>query len=120
MISARKLATTRFAPANTISRWDPDARYLGAGKPITPKERPRCENVVDLTEALRKSVDCAAAFLRLEEVGQDREEGDSGAEGDVDADRRQGAHDRPRRSRPPSSSGSRRRPDEADRWPGLI
>jgi DNA end-binding protein Ku len=27
-----------------------------AGKPITPKERPRGENVVDLMEALRKSV----------------------------------------------------------------
>ena len=27
-----------------------------AGKPITPKERPRGENVVDLMEALRRSV----------------------------------------------------------------
>jgi DNA end-binding protein Ku len=32
-----------------------------AGKPITPKERPRGENVVDLMEALRKSVGGAAA-----------------------------------------------------------
>jgi DNA end-binding protein Ku len=32
-----------------------------AGKPITPKERPRGENVVDLMEALRKSVGAAAA-----------------------------------------------------------
>jgi DNA end-binding protein Ku len=32
-----------------------------AGKPITPKERPRGENVVDLTEALRRSVGGAAA-----------------------------------------------------------
>jgi len=31
-----------------------------AGKPITPKERPRGENVVDLMEALRKSVGGAA------------------------------------------------------------
>jgi DNA end-binding protein Ku len=31
-----------------------------AGKPITPKERPRGENVVDLMEALRKSVGRAA------------------------------------------------------------
>jgi DNA end-binding protein Ku len=30
-------------------------------KPITPKERPRGENVVDLKEALRKSVGGAAA-----------------------------------------------------------
>jgi DNA end-binding protein Ku len=32
-----------------------------AGKPIVPKERPRGENVVDLMEALRKSVGGAAA-----------------------------------------------------------
>src|SRR6201990_2935051 len=32
-----------------------------AGKPITPKERPRGENVVDLIDALRKSVSGAAA-----------------------------------------------------------
>jgi DNA end-binding protein Ku len=32
-----------------------------AGKPITAKERPRGENVVDLMDALRKSVDGAAA-----------------------------------------------------------
>jgi DNA end-binding protein Ku len=32
-----------------------------AGKPITPKERPRGENVVDLMEALRKSVGGAGA-----------------------------------------------------------
>jgi DNA end-binding protein Ku len=31
-----------------------------AGKPITPKERPRGENVVDLMEALRRSVGGAA------------------------------------------------------------
>jgi DNA end-binding protein Ku len=32
-----------------------------AGKPLAPKERPRGENVVDLMEALRRSVDGAAA-----------------------------------------------------------
>src|SRR5215472_8994923 len=32
-----------------------------AGKPIAPKERPRGENVVDLMEALRRSVGGAAA-----------------------------------------------------------
>ncbi len=32
-----------------------------AGKPITPKERPRGENVVDLMEALRRSVGGASA-----------------------------------------------------------
>ena len=35
-----------------------------AGKPITPKERPRGENVVDLMEALRKSVGGATAETR--------------------------------------------------------
>jgi DNA end-binding protein Ku len=32
-----------------------------AGKPITPKERPRGENVVDLMDALRKSIGGTAA-----------------------------------------------------------
>ena len=36
-----------------------------AGKPIVPKERPRGENVVDLMDALRKSVGGAAAEPRL-------------------------------------------------------
>src|ERR1700756_4301579 len=35
-----------------------------AGKPITPKERPRGENVVDLMEALRRSVGGAAVARR--------------------------------------------------------
>jgi DNA end-binding protein Ku len=35
-----------------------------AGKPITPKERPRGENVVDLMEALRRSVGGEAGELR--------------------------------------------------------
>jgi len=37
-----------------------------AGKPITPKERPRGENVVDLMEALRKSVGGAGASKSAE------------------------------------------------------
>src|SRR6202007_505210 len=36
-----------------------------SGKPITPKERPRGENVVDLMEALRKSVGGAAAETKV-------------------------------------------------------
>jgi len=35
-----------------------------AGKPITPKERPRGENVVDLMDALRKSIGGSAAETR--------------------------------------------------------
>ena len=35
-----------------------------AGKPITPKERPRGDNVVDLMEALRRSVGGGAADTR--------------------------------------------------------
>jgi DNA end-binding protein Ku len=34
---------------------------LRSGKPITPKERPRGENVVDLMDALRKSIGGAAS-----------------------------------------------------------
>jgi DNA end-binding protein Ku len=37
-----------------------------AGKPITPKERPRGENVVDLMEALRRSVGGAAAETKAD------------------------------------------------------
>ena len=36
-----------------------------AGKPIVPKERPRGENVVDLMEALRRSVGGAAAEMKV-------------------------------------------------------
>jgi DNA end-binding protein Ku len=43
-----------FAP---VFRTDAPKR---AGKPISPKERPRGENVVDLMEALRRSVGGAA------------------------------------------------------------
>jgi DNA end-binding protein Ku len=35
-----------------------------AGKPITPKERPRGENVVDLMEALKRSVGGAASEIK--------------------------------------------------------
>jgi DNA end-binding protein Ku len=38
-----------------------------AGKPITPKERPRGENVVDLMEALRRSVGGAAGETKAAE-----------------------------------------------------
>jgi DNA end-binding protein Ku len=38
-----------------------------SGKPITPKERPRGDNVVDLMEALRKSVGGAAATSKAAE-----------------------------------------------------
>ena len=38
-----------------------------AGKPITPKERPRGENVVDLMEALRRSVGGAAGETKVAE-----------------------------------------------------
>ena len=37
-----------------------------SGKPITPKERPRGENVVDLMDALRKSVGGAASETKAE------------------------------------------------------
>ena len=40
-----------------------------AGKPITPKERPRGENVVDLMDALRKSVGGAATETKAPKKG---------------------------------------------------
>ena len=40
-----------------------------AGKPITPKERPRGENVVDLMDALRKSVGGATADTKAPKKG---------------------------------------------------
>jgi DNA end-binding protein Ku len=56
-----------------------------SGKPITPKERPRSENVVDLMEALRRGGGREGA----EEVGQEAAEGRRLAKGNADADRRQ-------------------------------
>jgi DNA end-binding protein Ku len=41
-----------------------------AGKPITPKERPRGENVVDLMEALRRSVGGAAEQAKPKKSGK--------------------------------------------------
>jgi DNA end-binding protein Ku len=40
-----------------------------SGKPIVPKERPRGENVVDLMEALRKSVRGAAGEIKAPKKG---------------------------------------------------
>ena len=40
-----------------------------SGKPITPKERPRGENVVDLMDAMRKSVGGAAAEAKAPKKG---------------------------------------------------
>jgi hypothetical protein len=61
-----------------------------SGKPITPKERPRGENVVDLMEPLRtmRRRRCGRTF-RSEEAGQEVEEGLGWPEGDADADSRQ-------------------------------
>ena len=63
-----------------------------AGKPITPKERPRGENVVDLMDALRKSVGGAAAETRAPKKSAKKpRKGGGRPEGDADADRRQEA-----------------------------
>ena len=63
-----------------------------AGKPITAKERPRGENVVDLMEALRRSVGGGRGRdPSREKAGQEVEEGGARAEGNADADRRQEA-----------------------------
>ena len=61
-----------------------------AGKPITAKERPRGENVVDLMDALRKSIGARRAGQGLE-AGQEAAQGRQRSEGNADADRRQEA-----------------------------
>jgi DNA end-binding protein Ku len=78
-----------------------------AGKPITPKERPHGENVVDLMEALRRRGGREGA----EEVRQEAAQGRQRPEGNADADRRQKSRRRRprRRSRRPGRSGSRPR-----------
>ena len=64
-----------------------------AGKPITAKARPRGENVVDLMDALRKSIGAAAAAKELE-AGQEAAQGRERSEGNADANRRQEAGER--------------------------
>ena len=62
-------------------------------KPITPKERPRGENVVDLMDALRQRVSAAQrrrARLRRSPPRKPSKAADR-SEGDADADRRQEA-----------------------------
>ncbi|MGY4592293.1 hypothetical protein ACVWXL_000039 [Bradyrhizobium sp. GM22.5] len=62
-----------------------------AGKPITAKARPRGENVVDLMDALRKSIgaDAAAATDSQKKASQEGAQGLGRAEGNADADCRQ-------------------------------
>ena len=61
-----------------------------AGKPITAKERPRGENVVDLMDALRKSIGGRGGSDRgAEEASQEAAQGGGRSEGNADADRRQ-------------------------------
>jgi DNA end-binding protein Ku len=63
-----------------------------SGKPITPKDRPRGENVVDLMEALRRSAGGRSGRDQgPEEGGQEAAQGRGRPEGNADADRRQEA-----------------------------
>ena len=62
-----------------------------AGKPITAKERPRGENVVDLMDALRKSIGGAAGPAKDSRSRPRSPEGAGRPEGNADADRRQEA-----------------------------
>ena len=59
-----------------------------AGKPIAAKARPRGENVVDLMDALRKSIGAAEPAKEFED-GQEAAQGRQWSEGNADADRRQ-------------------------------
>ena len=49
-----------------------------AGKPITPKERPATGNVVDLMEALRRSVSKEAAPAKATKLAKKRRKAASG------------------------------------------
>lgn len=69
-----------------------------AGKVIRPKERPKGENVVDLMDALRKSVGGAAVGAAMQKKPAKKTEESVGwPEGNADADRRQDAGERGRR-----------------------
>ncbi|SPP92656.1 conserved protein of unknown function [Bradyrhizobium vignae] len=59
-----------------------------AGKPITAKASPRGENVVDLMDALRKSIgrDATGPDRGAEESSQDAAQGGRWAEANADAD----------------------------------
>jgi hypothetical protein len=61
-----------------------------SGKPITPKDRPRGGNMVDLMDALRKSVGAAAAAPASKKPAR-KSERRARSEGDADADRRKEA-----------------------------
>ncbi|SDF00260.1 DNA end-binding protein Ku [Bradyrhizobium brasilense] len=58
-----------------------------AGKPITPKERPASTNVVDLMEALRRSVGKEAAPAKGGQARQEAAKGGGRPEGNADAHR---------------------------------
>jgi DNA end-binding protein Ku len=63
----------RFGPENFEDHYETALVDLinqkRSGKPITPKERPRGENVVDLMDALRKSVGGATADTKAPKKG---------------------------------------------------
>jgi hypothetical protein len=63
-----------------------------AGKPIRPKERPKGKNVVDLMEALRRSVGGASGETKApKKPAKKSKRAAAGAEGDADAHRGQEA-----------------------------
>jgi DNA end-binding protein Ku len=62
-----------------------------AGKPITPKERPRGENVVDLMDAAQERRRGRLREQGSEEEPQEATEGRQRPKGNADADRRQEA-----------------------------
>ena len=97
----------RFEPENFKDHYETALVDLidqkRSGKPITPKERPRGKNVVDLMDALRKSVGGATADTKAPKKRQGKR--DRGrAEGNADADRRREAGEGDRRKKPAARS----------------
>jgi DNA end-binding protein Ku len=81
--------------------------WKGSGKPIVPKERPRGENVVDLMEALRKSVGGARFESKGPKKGSKKPRKAAVGRMLMPLDGKKAAKRRPPRSRQARSNGSR-------------
>ena len=75
----------RFQPDEFEDQYETAHNKKRADKPITPKERPRGENVVDLMDALRRSVGALRLRPRLRRSRQKAAKGGGRPKADADA-----------------------------------